>query len=172
MIAPIAHYKAAHHPSLAILDDKPLPPRLDRVWSAWISDLAEWTHAFTLTIRPCVNGVIVSRIILEQAAQHLLRRLDYRIFGRRQVERGARIPSIAVAGWGASSDRPHLHFAFSSPPGVTHDAFTKTVRSVARQLAWANREMKIEPYRDAGWANYMLGHGLDDVLVSCVRPGS
>jgi len=55
---------------------------------------------------------------------------------------------------------------------MTNEAFSKTVLSVARRLDWANREMRIELYRDAGWTNYMLGHGLDDVLVSCVRLGS
>ena len=150
----------------------PFDLRIVPAWSAWISGLAKWSHAFTMTIRPCVNGVIVSRIILEQAAQHLLRRLDYRIFGRRQVERGAHIPSVAVAGWGAHGGSPHLHFALVAPPSMSPNAFAKTVRSVARQLAWANREMRVERYLNEGWCRYMTAHHPENIILSCLRPAN
>jgi len=144
--------------------------RLDHDWSAWFAELAPWTLALTLTVKRCVNGRPISTVILEQAARHALRLLDFRCFGRRRVERGAYVPSVAVAGWGVYGDNPHLHFALAAPAGMTHLVFARNVHAAARKLVWANCQMRIEPYRDAGWLTYMARHDPENLILSCLRP--
>lgn len=136
----------------------------------WLHELAPWTHAVTLTFkRSDSKGQTVSEQIIVESLRHFLRVLDKRCYGGPKVRRGAYIPSVVVIGWGAYNDHPHAHLAFACPEEHTHKAFDRFIDIAADATDWIDRERRIEPYRNQGWAEYMLNHGFDNLITNLTR---
>lgn len=138
--------------------------------SRWIHELAPWTHAVTLTFRRRdIKGQAVSEQIIIQALRHFLRVLDKCCYSGSEVRRGAYVPSAVVIGWGAYNNHPHAHLALSCPQETPHETFENLIESAAEATDWIDVERRVEPYRNEGWAEYMLNHGIENLITNLTR---
>lgn len=145
--------------------------RLNQSLIAWLDSLAPWTHAFTVTCKRGSDRSQINQSILIDAAHHFVyrvRRKCYKSSGRRQNL----LPVTASYGWGAYGDHPHLHFCFAGPNGMDFSTFSSILEESAKKTFWLNRQMKVEPYRDSGWMQYLVEHGADHLIVSLINPSS
>lgn len=136
----------------------------------WIHDLAPWTHAVTLTFkRSTGKGQTVNDQIIIQAIRHFLRVLDRCCYSGSKVRQGACVPSVVVIGWGTYNDHPHAHLALACPIQTEREAFEKFINSSAEATNWINRERFVDGYQNQGWIEYMLDHGIKNLVTELTR---
>ena len=161
-----------HREKQVWLHRRPDTSRLTRAWTTWLHGLGPWTHAVTLTCRRySVGRRPVTVEILQDAARHFLRRVNYACF-RRRAKRGHAVPSAVTYGWGTYEDHPHLHFSLAAPSFMTYAQFSVIVEGAADQVFWVDNQRKIEPYLDDGWSEYLVKHGADHLILALLTPTS
>jgi hypothetical protein len=140
----------------------------------WLSGLADWTHAVTLTMqRPkSVHGI--SKPEVARRCRLFLNRINRRIYKHGQKRKGFRIASVAFLGNGPYGNHPHAHLALQKPPDMSHKSFNLILNEMARTTKGLGQQFEIKPYRDEGWLGYMVDHGfeglIDQVTFSAVCP--
>lgn len=138
--------------------------------SKWIHELAPWTHAVTLTFkRRGINGQAVSEQIIVHALRHFLRVLDKSYYSGSKFRQGAYVPSAVVIGWGTYNDHPHAHLALACRQEISHEAFKKLIVAASEATEWIDQERRVETYRNDGWAEYMLNHGINNLITNLTR---
>jgi hypothetical protein len=143
---------------------------LTLVWATWLDGLARWTHVITLTCkRHDDNGRAFNETILIDAAAHLIRRLNYKCFGKR-ARKGESVGVAMTLGWGVYGINPHFHGSFECPGHLSYDEFSELLNKSANETFWINRERCIKTYDNAGWMEYMIEHGADQLIVPLIRP--
>ncbi|MGA0840399.1 MAG: hypothetical protein ACO3P1_10955 [Pseudomonadales bacterium] len=141
-----------------------------RAWFRWIHQLADWSWAATVTFRRHVGAQSINRGLAEAALRHKLRVLDVICFGKNRVKRGSVVQSAVVLGWGTYGQHPHAHLALATPPGMSDADLAARFEEAARHTEWLNQERVVRPYTSAGWAEYMVGHGPENLVLSLLRP--
>lgn len=131
----------------------------DRRMHIAIHDLANWTHAVTITFlrknkfdRPCNEEVMLA------AVRHFTRVLSIKCLRRKRFDRGDRIPVAIAFGMGSYGFHPHCHMAISAPNDIDFEGFRKIINSVIRKTHWFDQQFLVKPYEDQGWIKYMLDH--------------
>lgn len=128
----------------------------------WIRDLAQWSHAVTLTFSKSKEGFPTSEKEVLRRCRLFLSRLNSKIYGRHGVRRkGHRIGSIAFLGNGVYGDHPHVHWILTSPREYHHNDYSALLCHIASTTAGIAPQMKIEEYRGCKWINYLLDHGFE-----------
>ena len=128
---------------------------------SWLAELANWTHAVTLTMHRPKNGYGISNGEVERRCVLFLNRINRRIYKHGTKRKGFRIASVAFLGNGPYGDHPHVHLALQKPPDMTHEAFEQILNVMASTTKGLGKEFDIKPYRDEGWLGYMVDHGFD-----------
>ena len=128
---------------------------------SWLAELANWTHAVTLTMHRPKNGYGISNGEVERRCVLFLNRINRRIYKHGTKRKGFRIASVAFLGNGPYADHPHVHLALQKPPDMTHEAFEQILNVMASTTKGLGKEFDIKPYRNEGWLGYMLDHGFD-----------
>ncbi len=139
-------------------------------YAAWLSDLANWTHAVTVSCQPSPMGYARSGSDMKKAATHFVHILNRRLLGRHHVAQGHRIASVAVMGMGAYQDNPHVHLAFESPSNLPHEKMRHAIEDAIKSTKGLGIEETVKPYVDEGWITYMLDHGMEGLLVDITTP--
>jgi hypothetical protein len=107
----------------------------------------------------------------EAALRHMLRVLDVSCYGKSGVKQGKAVPSAVVIGWGAYGDHPHAHIALATPPGLSYQELVDRFEKAASRTQWIHHERVVVPYRDAGWAAYLVHHDPENLVLSLLRAG-
>lgn len=137
----------------------------------WLHSLAAWTHAVTFTLKHHdERGVQATQKIMKDTARHFLVVLNAACFGASNARRGYRVGSAVSFGWGVYGDHPHLHFSLAAPAHLEDQKFVSLIKSIASRIFWIDQQKKIKPYRDQGWSEYLVDHGMDNVILDLVRP--
>lgn len=143
---------------------------LPRVLGRWLHSLALWSHAATFTCkRHDENGYPINERILIDTAGHLIHRLNYKCF-RKRARRGQSVGVTMTLGWGVYEIHPHIHGSFECPGHLSYDEFSDLLNRSANETFWIDRERCIKTYDNAGWMDYMVEHGADQLIVPLIRP--
>lgn len=145
---------------------------LRQEWNSWLHGLAGWTHAATFTCkRQSVGLKPINEQILVDVASHLIRRINYRCF-RKSAKKGKSVAVVVTYGWAVYDIHPHLHFSFEAPAPLSYDEFSSVLEDAANRTYWIDRQRCIKPYVDAGWTEYIIEHGTDQLIVPCITPSA
>ena len=127
----------------------------------WLGNLANWTHAITLTMTRTDSGLHPGHDEVLRRCRLFLNRLNCRWYKRRGTKRGYRIASAAFLGWGSYEDHPHVHWALEKPIDQSDLAFEAMLRNIAQTTAGIGEQLDIQQYYGAGWLSYMVDHGFE-----------
>lgn len=141
------------------------------VWAEWLHNFAAWSLAATITLRRYLHGQAVNLSNAEAALRHMLRVLDVSCYGKRGVKQGKAVPSAVVIGWGAYGEHPHAHVALATPPGLSYQELADHFEKAASRTQWIHHERVVVPYRDAGWAAYLVHHDPENLVLPLLRAG-
>jgi hypothetical protein len=145
---------------------------LNAMWVQWLDSLAPWTHAATFTCkRYSVRNIPITEDILVDTARHLIRRVNFRCFGKR-ARCAQPLPVVVTFGWGCFGDHPHLHFCFALPDGMSFESFSKILDEEANKTIWIDRQRLVKTYQDFGWMDYLIQHGTTNLIVQLINPSS
>lgn len=141
------------------------------VWAEWLHNFAAWSLAATITLRRNLHGQAVNLDISEAALRHMLRVLDVSCYGKSGVKQGKAVPSAVVIDWGAYGDHPHAHVALATPAGLSYQELADHFEKAASRTQWIHHERVAVPYRDSGWAAYLVDHDPENLVLSLLRAG-
>ena len=54
----------------------------------------------------------------------------------------------------------------------TPDRIADLLEEAANETYWIDRQRCIKPYADAGWTEYIIEHGTDQLIVPCITPSA
>lgn len=86
------------------------------------------------------------------------------------MEKGQSIGFAVALGLGDYDANPHAHISIATPPSISFGEVHDIAVYAARRTDWINEQMKIIPYRDLGWLQYMTDHGTDNLLLELTTP--
>jgi hypothetical protein len=159
-LLPILNYRVCQSPFLINAPESEYRQQKIR----WLSRLADWTHAVTLTMHCSANDHEINKEQVARRCRLFLNRINRRIYKHGTKRKGFRIASVAFVGDGAYGDHPHVHLALQKPSDMTIDAFDQLLREMARTTRGMGQQFDIKPYRDAGWLGYMVDHGFHGLM--------
>ena len=137
----------------------------------WLHNFAPWSLAATITFKRSIKSQPINQIIAESALRYSLRVLDAHYFGKNGIKKGYCVASAAVIEWGPYGTHPHAHLALATPQGKTYEDIHEQFDHALERTQWINKEKKLIPYRDIGWANYMISKGSQNMVFSLMRKG-
>jgi len=139
--------------------------RLREISVDWLSSLAVWTHALTVTFRQQDrNGHRTGQAAMAAAIRHFLRVLAFNTFGPKRTRKGSlTVGAVVVLGFGRN-ENPHAHIALSCPAETSHDQFEQHIKAAMRRTVLFDKQMKIKPYETSGWIGYIVDHGTECLL--------
>jgi hypothetical protein len=144
--------------------------QLDKPIVKWLHEIANWTHAVTLTLNPLQTGRVIHPIEIAKRCRLFLSRLNRRIYGRHGVRRkGLKVASAAVFGYGAYEDHPHIHLVLEQPSQITHEEFTQIIHNIASTTKGLAHQHEVKRYFSSGWINYMVDHGFEGWIDSATH---
>ena len=130
----------------------------------WLSGLADWTHAVTLTMHCSANDHGINKEQVARRCRLFLNRINRRIYKHGTKRKGLRIASVAFSGYGAYGDHPHVHLALQKPPDMTTERFDRLLKEMATTTKGIGQQFDIKSYRDEGWLGYMVDHGFHGLM--------
>jgi hypothetical protein len=107
---------------------------------------------------------------IQVACGIFLKVLNKRIFGHNATKKRACVMSLVVFGKGAYGDHPHAHLAIGKPEFLEEADFKVHVTKAAQLTLWVHEVFWMTEYRDQGWLNYMIEHGLDGLMIDLCSP--
>ena len=127
--------------------------------------------ALTITFKESAlpDSVASASALCEKTTQHLLRRINKRVFRHGVRRKDYRIASVAVLEAGTQGGRLHIHLALGLPPTHSLPDFMRLVSQEIKRCGLIARQLDIQPVRGAGWAGYLSKSGLEGLLLSCCR---
>ena len=137
------------------------PPRLsfDERQCLAIHEMAEWTHALTLTfLRADRYGRPCTEFAMSAAIRHFLRVLNILCFGRKRFDKGHRLFAVWAIGFGSANTHPHCHMAIAAPTAMDSPVFQRLLNKAVRKTRWFAQQHKADRYRNEGWIKYMKSH--------------
>ena len=129
--------------------------------SQWLCNLANLTHALTLTMTRTANGLHPGHDEVLRRCRLFLNRVNCRLFKRRGTKRGYRIASVAFLGWGSYGNNPHVHWVLEKPRDQSDRAFEGMLQRIAETTAGIGDQPDIQQYFSVGWLSYMVDHGFE-----------
>lgn len=145
---------------------------LTKNWKEWLHGFAPWSLAATVTFKRHRGTVAINQSIASGALHHSLRVLDCLYFGRNGANKGYHVASTAVIGWGSYGTHPHAHLALAAPTGSGYDELQDHIEQALTRTLWIDRERVLVPYRSAGWAQYMVDHDPENLILPLLRSGT
>ena len=151
-----------------------LSPRQRREIVPWLHNLATWTHAITLTLRRfTVNSKKpINQTIAVDTIHHYICLIDGGCYGHNTRRKGLYVPSVVTLDWGSYGDHPHVHLSFAKPYEMSFDEFASLIEKSAHKTNWVDDQIHVEAYKNEGWMNYIVDHGIDNLLLQFCRPYS
>ncbi len=139
-------------------------------YAKWLSDLADWSHAVTVTCQPSLMGFDRSQSSTISATINFVHVLNRLVLGRTQIKQGHKIACVAVCGNGAYGDNPHVHLAFQAPSHMSYEAMKQAISCSIQRTHGLGIQEDIQHYTSDGWIKYMLDHGTEGLLVQLTTP--
>lgn len=127
----------------------------------WLSRLANWTHALTLTMAPTSKGQPPSSQEVLRRCRLFLNRVNRRWYRKRGTKQGYRIASAAFLGWGAYGLHPHVHWVLEKPVDQSNEDFEWMLMDIAKTTTGLGRQIDIQRYYSPKWLTYMTSHGYE-----------
>lgn len=125
----------------------------------WLSRLANWTHALTLTMARTSKGQPPSSQEVVRGCRLFLNRVNRRWYRKRGTKQGYRIASAAFLGWGAYGLHPHVHWVLEKPVDQSNEDFERMLMDIAKTTKGIGRQIDIQRYYSPKWLAYMTSHG-------------
>ena len=129
--------------------------------SEWLSSLANWSHALTLTMAPTSKGQPPSSQEVLRRCRLFLNRVSRRWYRKRGTKQGYRIASAAFLGWGAYGLHPHVHWVLEKPVDQSNEDFEWMLMDIAKTTTGLGRQIDIQRYYGPKWLTYMTSHGFE-----------
>jgi len=127
--------------------------------------------ALTITFRESAlpDSVVSASAFCEKTTQHLLRKINKRVFRHGVRRKDFRIASVAVLEAGGRGGRLHSHLALGLPPTYSVPDFLRLVTREIKSCRQIARQVDIQPINGGGWCDYLAKGGPETLLLSCCR---
>jgi len=127
----------------------------------WISGLANWSHALTLTMTPTLSGHPLGSQEVLRRCRLFLNRVNRRWYKKRGTRQGYRIASAAFLEWGSYGIHPHVHWVLEKPPDQTCEDFESMLKQIAKTTSGLGQQIDIQRYYSPRWLTYMATEGFE-----------
>lgn len=145
----------------------------ERELADWLHHLDRWALSVTLTFRRKNRvGLPITTQAINDTSRLFIRRLNEKCYGRRFQKRGMSLGVVSVISYGRYGEHPHAHYSLTVPEHLSYSQMREIVSRCARRLWLTTNQDDIQPYRDAGWSEYLAKHGcealiLEQTSISC-----
>jgi hypothetical protein len=128
------------------------------------------TFAVTVTSvdESLVYRTKVTRERLEKSCCRVIKRINAKCFSRGQRRKKHSIGDVTAIEGFDGRKKLHAHLAMSSPPQMSNDEFKLLVESEFSKDYWIDKQIKIDPYRDTGWIEYITKLGPEAIAPYCL----
>lgn len=121
------------------------------------------THAVTLTFDPkkvmAFTGQFNRLVAIndkemvgryQESLRHFINKLDKALFGNSSKRHGNRMLFVPVIEGLSNGEVPHFHCSVGIPVDRV-EVFEEQIKACWSQVPFSGFQIKVEPYRDAGW---------------------
>jgi len=110
----------------------------------------------------------VTRERFEKSCCRVLKRINAKCFTRGQRRKKYSIGAVTAIEGFDGRKKLHAHLALSSPPKISEIDFKHFIESEFSKDYWVGKQIKIEPYKNQGWIDYITKLGPESIAPYCL----